>query len=126
MTSSINFVNKIFVIKMDGVLSIQDINNANAQIYRDESFDVQIGQIWDLKAADMTQIDERDMLIPAANDLGAAYSCADVSVALVVEDPYAVAICQVYIETSKDHDSPWRFKICGTIEEAERWVRRAS
>ncbi|HEY7773983.1 MAG TPA: hypothetical protein VIC26_12440 [Marinagarivorans sp.] len=125
MASSIDFVNKVFVIKMVGELSIRDINDANAQIYRDENFDVQIGQIWDLSAASLAQINERDMLIPVANDLGAAYSHSDVGVALVVQAPHDVAICQAYIEMSQKHESPWRFKICGSVDEAEMWVRRA-
>ena len=86
-------------------------------------FDNHNSQIFDFTAADLSLIKEKDTIIPAAHDLGASITNSNVKIASVATDEHAINVCKMYMGISDKHDSPWNFKICSTITEAQEWIQ---
>jgi hypothetical protein len=105
-----------------GRLNINDLRNAVAQFQADERFENAKYSIWDVTAADMSDILQKDMLALVAVDYGAGKTLPEHKLGVVATDPHAINLNNYYIEKSVACGSTWDVKIFDTQTAANKWI----
>ena len=119
---SLIYKNNGFFLTHKGLISIDEIHEANGLIHGHEDFDAHKYQIINLLDADFSTINQNKSVEPAATDLVASKTRPNIKVALVVREAKAVNFCKLYILESKQDDSPWDFEIFSELEGALQWA----
>jgi len=122
LSYSVTYKNNGFFFTHKGLITIDEIHEANGLIHGHAEFDFHNYQIINLLGADFSEISQRKSVEPAATDLAASKIQSKVNVALVVREAKAVNFCELYILESKQNDSPWNFEIFPELEAALRWA----
>jgi len=122
LSYSVTYKNNGFFLTHKGLITIDEIHEANGLIHGHAEFDFHNYQIINLLGADFSEISQRKSVEPAATDLAASKIQSKVNVALVVREAKAVNFCELYILESKQNDSPWNFEIFPELEAALRWA----
>jgi hypothetical protein len=117
----LNYKNNGFFLTHKGLITIDEIHEANGLIHGHEEFDSHKYQIINLLDADFSTINQSESIEPAATDLVASKIQPNVKVALVVREANAINFCKLYISESKRHASPWDIKIFSDLEGALEW-----
>lgn len=107
-----------FVLTFDGLLSIQEIKDANHLWKKVPRIQNMRYQIWDFSNADMNEIYESD-----AQDPKAYRYYPEMKVALVSKDEYARKLFNVYAQRAFQCGSNWELAILDTKEKAMRWIK---
>ena len=89
MSYSLSYRDKGFFLTHKGVISIDEINEANGQIHGHEEFDSHKYQIIDLLNADFSEILLTKAKQPGATDSAASKTKGNIKVALLVEEEKA-------------------------------------
>ena len=122
MSYSVTYKNNGFFLTHKGLITIDEIHEANGLIHGHAEFDFHNYQIINLLDADFSKISQRKSIEPAATDLVASKIQSKVNVALVVSEAKAVKFCELYILESNQNSSPWNFEIFSELEAALQWV----
>ncbi len=105
-------------------ISIDEINKANDMLYKDKRYEKSKYTIINiLNAISDNTINKDSVMFPAAMNRGASQYIKKMKNAFVVIDEHDRALCQRYIDTSKDIGSTWEFSIFNSMEEALAWGR---
>jgi hypothetical protein len=123
MAYEVKFHDDGFYLTHEGMITLEEIIEANGEILSHSNFDQHRYQIVNVLAADFTEIDQKASKIPAAIDQAAGTSNQLVKVAVVAAEENAVRFCKDYIDTAKDFGSKWLFRIFRDLKAAEEWVR---
>ncbi len=111
------------IINFRGNITINEINEANDILYKDERYETHKYGISNFLNATSDTIDEESVMFPAAMDRGASQYIKKMKIALVTTDKHVRALCQHYIDISKEIGSTWKFDIFNSVEDALTWVR---
>ena len=103
-----------------GVVSGEELLEANQEIYGDARFDGMRFQIVDMTAVERFDVSLDDMTVLAATDKAASKSNPDVRVAVAARDEL-IRQLSLYYEREAD-GSPWRQQIFESVEAARNWV----
>ena len=122
MAYRITYTDKGSIVDCSGTLNMQDVHEANGILHGHARFDEHTYQIWNLLNADMSQITEYEMNEPAAIDCAAEKSVAQMKVALVVQNDYAVKLCEYYKKTITEFGSKWKCQLFDSMDDAQLWV----
>ncbi len=122
MAYDFSFKNNGFFVSHKGMITIDEISEANGRIHGHEYFDSHRYQIINLLQADFSEIDQSSSEEPAATDWVASRFQRNVKVAIVVLEDKAVDFCKQYIYESKNIDSPWVFELFADIKDALKWA----
>jgi len=122
MAYDFSFKNNGFFVSHKGIITIDEISEANGLIHGHEYFDSHRYQIINLLQADFSEILQSRSKEPAATDWAASRYQSNVKVAIVAQEDKAVDFCKQYISESKQSGSPWDFKIFSDLEGALEWV----
>ncbi len=106
----------------DGVVTIDEVVEANREMYGDPRCDTIKYFIRNMMAVNVLDMNIVDVDNVAVTDRGLAFYKKDMKGALIATDAFTQDVNKRYIDTSNKLDSPWKFKLCATIEEARRWV----
>lgn len=112
-----------FFLTHKGLITIDEIHEANGLIHGHEEFDSHRYQIINLLDADFSTINQNESKEPAATDLVASRIRSNIKVALVVREALAMNFCTLYISVSKQDGSSWVFEIFSELESALQWAR---
>ena len=121
MSYYINHKDNGFFLTHKGLITIDEIHEANGLIHGHEEFDSHKYQIVNLLDADFSTISQRKSKEPAATDLVASKTRSNIKVALVAREANAISFCKLYISESKQRSSPWDFQIFSDLEAALEW-----
>ena len=122
MPYEITWKSKGVFVHCSGPFGIKELEKANGLLQGDPRFDSIIYQTWNLLTADMSSINEVDMLAPAATDRVAGGSHRKMKVSFVVNDAHAVRLCEVYRDNIKQFGSQWDCRIFKVMNEALQWT----
>ncbi len=122
MAFRITYSEKGSIVDCSGSLNIQDIHEANGVLHGHARFDEHSYQIWNLLNADMSQITKKEMNEPVATDHIAEKSVPRMKVALVVQDDYAVTLCEFYRKQIGEFDSKWECRVFDSMDDALEWA----
>lgn len=122
MAYDIRFKNNGFIVFQSGLITIDEINEANGFIHGHENFDSHRYQIIHLLDADFSEIIQDTSEEPAGMDCAGSLTHKKVNVAFVVQEPNAVDYCKQYISHSKDMRSPWGFELFADMKDALKWT----
>jgi len=111
-----------FIVTHTGIITIEEINEANGRIHGHEGFDLHRYQIINALDADFSKITHSHARMPGATDSIASRTRSNVQVAILVEEPTAARFCEHYIETAKRMGSSWEFQIFADLRSAREWV----
>ncbi len=105
-----------------GVVTLEEINKANNDMYGSPKFDHIHYQIVDLLEVERFDMNLTEAAIPASTDFSTTSYIQRMEVALVANPPFTREICLTYVEESQALHSPWDFQIFDTLKEAQVWV----
>lgn len=117
-----SYKNNVFFLEHKGLITIDEINEANGLIHGHEEFDSHEYQIINLLNSDFSSIIQSKHKEPAATDLAASKTRSNVKVAFVAHETKAINFCNLYISESKRCGSPWDFEIFSNLESTLEWV----
>jgi hypothetical protein len=123
MSHQITWESRGSIIECSGLFDIGELQEANGILHGHEGFDRHTYQIWDLLNADMSTISEEDMLEPSAMDDVASMSTPRMKIALVVNDDYAVKLCESYSKSIGEFNSKWECRLFDSMGDARQWAR---
>ncbi len=106
-----------------GVITIEELEEANGKLHGDARFDNHKYQIWNLLEADFGSITEEEIELVAATDMASSISVPQMKVAIFAVDHHTLKIVNHYIKWSLELNPSWHFKVCTNIEEAEKWAK---
>ncbi len=104
-----------------GVVSNDDLINANKDIHGDSRFDELRVQIFSMLDASEIQLTIETVRITAALDGAAALSNPNIKCAMVATDQTIIGLSALYQDESKT--SPWETAFFHSIEEALAWAK---
>ena len=119
----LNYKNDGFYIAHKGLITIDEIHEANGLIHGHEEFDSHKYQVINLLDADFSTISQSKSKEPAVTDLVASEIRPIVNVALVARETNAINFCKSYISESKQRGSQWGFEIFSDLTAALEWCR---
>ncbi len=106
-----------------GVVTAQEIVNAQELFYGDERSDSSKYILFDISSIEQLLIGKQDINLFAARDAGASKSLLSLKVALIAKDQNMKSLLQKYIEVSLTVNSSWTFEIFDDIVDARKWIR---
>ncbi len=108
--------------KFYGIVTVEEVNEANEEAYGNSRFDELKYFIWD--GTDIKQLDltEEDADISAATDRSTVSYKPIMKGALVANKEAIRKFLERYIDTSLEFGSTWGFKLFDCIEDARKWV----
>lgn len=118
----VTYKNNGFLLTHKGLITINEIHEANGLIHGHEEFDSHKYQIINLLDADFSKINQSKSIEPAATDLVASKIRSNIKVAIVVREAKAINFCKLYVSESKQYGSPWDFEIFSELEAALQWA----
>lgn len=121
MSYFLTYKNKGFFLTHKGIITIDEIHEANGLIHGHEEFDSHKYQIINLLEANFSSINLNESIEPAATDLVASRIRSNIKVALVAREAKAINFCALYISVSKQDGSSWVFEIFSELENALQW-----
>ena len=121
MSYFLTYKNKGFFLTHNGIITIDEIHEANGLIHGHEEFDSHKYQIINLLEANFSSINLNESIEPAATDLVASRIRSNIKVALVARESKAINFCALYISVSKQDGSSWVFEIFSELENALQW-----
>ncbi len=110
------------IVNLSGLLSIDEINEANGILHGDARLDNHKYSIWNFLEADLSQLTESDLLRPAATDGAASISIPRMKVAIVAVDSHAVKVLGHYVQYAIQVTTWWDFGIFNSMQEALHWA----
>ena len=110
------------IVNLSGLLSIDEINEANGIVHGDARLDNHKYSIWNFLEADLSQLTESDLLQPAATDGAASISILDMKVAIVAVDSHAVKVLEHYVQYAIQVTTWWEFGIFNSMQDALHWA----
>ncbi len=111
-----------FFAKHSGVITIDEINEANGKIHGHVDFDSHKFQVINLLEADLTHLHASLARIPGAIDSAGSRVNSHVKVALIAVDYISIQFCLEYINTARRLKSSWEFLIFSNEKEAILWA----
>jgi len=121
MSYYLNYKNDGYFLTHKGLITIDEIHEANGLIHGHEEFDSHKYQVINLLDADFSTISQSKSKEPAITDLVASKTRPNVNVALVARETYAINFCKRYISESKQRGSQWDFEIFSDLIDALEW-----
>lgn len=105
-----------------GIVPLQEIREADNEVYGDARFDDLKYFIWD--ATDVKQLDlsENEVDVPASLDTITTSYKPTMKGAFVAGDKGVRGGIERYIKTSLELGSTWKFKLFENIQDARKWV----
>ena len=105
-----------------GVVSLQEVHDADGEMYSAPQFDELKYFIWDGSKIEKIDydIDEADQ--PAAIDKASSQYKPYLKGALIGEDEKVRLVIKRYIETSSKLNSSWELKLFSNLFEARQWL----
>ncbi|WP_321492246.1 hypothetical protein [uncultured Desulfobacter sp.] len=122
MSYELSYIERGFVVRFKGDVTIEELNDANGKIHGHAKFDYHRYQIIDLIEADLSSVTEEDAKEPAATDSIASLRKWNVKVALVAVKSAALSAANNYAEQARQLTPTWKFEIFSTFEDALKWV----
>lgn len=112
-----------YVVRFKGNVTIEELNDANGEIQGHSDFDFHNYQIVDLLKADLSSVNEKAALIPAATDSVASETRKNVKVAVVASESHALSVANSYVKLAREMSSSWEFDVFSTYEDALKWAK---
>lgn len=124
MAYSVEHKGKGFFMVLTGLVTINDLDEANGIILGSEKFDSHTFQIINLLQADFSTIAKTKIEAKqtGAIDWAASKTRSHVKVAIVGTDTAAVRFSEEYIATSQMLGTNWTFNIFSDMDSANDWV----
>ena len=123
MTYHIAWHDQGTVVDLTGTISIDEINEANGRLHGDARVENHEYSVWNFLEADLSQVSEQDILVPAAIDRAASISIRRIKVAFVaVADSHAINILLHYVNAAERDIENWEFGIFGSTKDAMDWI----
>lgn len=116
------YKNTGFFLTHTGIISREEISEANGVIHGHVEFDAHTFQIINLLEADFSEILNVHARDPGATDSAASKIRKHVKVAIVVSELKAVEFCEHYIQVAKRLGSDWEFQLFPDENAALNWV----
>ncbi len=110
--------------KYSGVVTLQEVFEANNEMYGNPKFDHISYQIVDFLEVDKLDFKDEDVAVPAATDFSTTTYVRPQKIALVANALPIRVLCHSYIEESLEMGSPWQFQLFHTLEEAREWAMK--
>ena len=110
-----------FILTFEGLLSVQEIKDANHLWKKVPRIETIKYQVWDFSQADLYDIYESDTQDPTAYR-----AFPNMKVALISNDDYAKKLFDVYAQRAHQCGSNWELAIHETQEKAFQWIENKS
>ncbi|MCW3807571.1 hypothetical protein [Plebeiibacterium marinum] len=107
------------IVKFSGLVSYQEINEADGIIYGNKHFDQMQYQVFDFSGIDGFNVNELEMKMIGTLDKASSHWNNSVKVAVITDDPKIVELTRVYEGVMDDSD--WETKIFKSMEDALKW-----
>lgn len=108
--------------RFHGVLTMDEIVEANSEIWNRHDWDSFTFQIVDLLAVQKAELGDSDMIAVSSMDKASARTAAKMRIALVATEPTLRDLCTIYAE---DMTHPgWESRLFNDLESARRWAQR--
>ena len=119
MTFNINWDKKGVYVKFRGVVTAQDLIDANNYVISNGSFEKIVYQIFDFLHIDDFKITSYDIDIIATMDKGQTNFKEKMKVAIITQDDYVKEISTEYEKSMEN--SGWKTKIFDNYDLAKEW-----
>lgn len=120
MTFNINWDKTGVYVKFRGIVSSQDLIDANNYVISNKNFESINYQIFDFNNIDQFNITQEDINIIGTMDKSQTDFKKEMKVAIVTHDDYVRKITTDYKEIMSD--SSWVTKIFSDVESARKWA----
>ena len=109
--------------KLTGVVTEEEVEQANGEMYGDGRFDSLKYSIWDTSNVERFDMSLEDIDISAETDFSTTRYVNNFKVALISNNAHTQDFCQRYIDISQALKSPWEFEIFNQLKVARGWVK---
>lgn len=106
-----------FIVRLYGVLSIEELKRINKKWKAPEKAPNIKWQIWDFSEADLKNMFESD-----AQDPHGTLLVPNMQLILISADPHSQKLLEAYVSRSIQRGSTWDFQIVETMQQAEAQI----
>jgi len=114
--------NKGILWEFSGIVSFQEINDANTQFFDDKRSSFTKYQIWDGSNIDQLLLNDNEMAHLVTSDNNVKFSLKFLKIALISKNSQVKSMYQNYIDFSKEIKTNWLFAIFDDLGSAKNWV----
>ncbi len=122
MAYKITWVKNGIINTYTGVISFQEIIDANIAFYNDPRSDSAKYRFFDFSNTDKLMLTEKDIQYLAAMDLGASHSIKNLKTALIAKKPSIVSNLENYRDQSIAINTTWIFQVFSDKEHIQNWA----
>ena len=122
MPYQIHWEQNCVVVDFTGVFDYEESREVGDELYASPNKDSLEYVIWNLSRAETLDFSEEIVKGQALRDKLGSHLMAKIKMGFVVTDESVAELCIQYIMDSSVYDSPWEFKVAGSLEAIREWI----